>query len=70
MRTVLIAALFFAVSATAPAPAKAIDLGFVKDNPIAALIALPAFIATAPFMIGDWVIQKIRDSGADEDDEG
>ena len=72
MKTALIAALLFAVSAVAPAPARAIDLSFVKDNPIAALIALPALIVTAPFMAGDWAIAKIRDAraGGDEEDEG
>ena len=72
MRTVLIAAMLFALGATAPAPARAVDFSFVKDNPIAALIALPAFIVTAPFMAGDWAISKIRDvrAGGDEEDEG
>jgi hypothetical protein len=69
MRTILIAALLFAVSAIAPAPARAIDFSFVKDNPIAALIALPALIVTAPFMAGDWLIAKINDARADDDDE-
>lgn len=53
----------------APAPAQAIDLSFVKEQPIATIFALPALLATMPFMAVDWVITKIRESG-DDDEEG
>ena len=54
----------------APAPAKALDLSFVKEQPIATIFALPALLATLPFMAVDWAITKIREAGdEDEDDE-
>ena len=53
------------------APAKAIDLSFVKEQPIATFFALPALLATLPFFAADWAITKIREAGDDdEEDDG
>ena len=53
----------------APAPAKAVDLSFIKEQPIATIFALPALLATLPFFAADWAITKIREAGDDDEDD-
>ena len=68
LAAVFLAALLHATTASALAWEEWKEL--IRERPIAVLIASPAFVVTAPFYGGTWLVGKaIGSEGGEEDDD-